>query len=152
MQVAQKNQYSLAKDKCSTLLACSKDYCMAHRSCIHDFVYLGNNYNIENLIQNHHTYFFHSPKRHLELIRLTNMMETKGLKMLKNVKTQWISFLYLLWIILSKYMPLLAKMFMDSSSNQSTKIPCCLPFSTIIDLYVVAIFLSYKVWLHLFQS
>jgi len=90
---------------------------MAHRSCIHDFVYLGNNYNIENLIQNHHTYFFHSPKRHLELIRLTNMMETKGLKMLKNVKTRWISLLCSVWIILSKYMPLLAKMFMDNSSN-----------------------------------
>jgi hypothetical protein len=80
-------------------------------------MYLGNSYNIENLIQNHHTYFFHSPKKHLELTRLTNMMETKGLKMFKNVKTQWISLLYLLWIILSKYMPFLAKMFVDSSSN-----------------------------------
>jgi len=70
------------------------------------------------------------------------MMETKGLKMLKNVKTQWISLPYPLWIILSKYMPLLAKMFMDSNNNQTTKVPCCPPFSTIIDLYVVAIFLK----------
>jgi hypothetical protein len=86
-------------------------------SYIHDFIYLGNSYNIENLIQNHHTYFFHSPKRHFELTRLTNMMETKGLKMLKNVKIQWISLLYPLWIILSKYMSLLAKMFMDNNNN-----------------------------------
>jgi hypothetical protein len=68
------------------------------------------------------------------------MMETKGLKMFKDVKTQWISLLY----PLSKYTPLLAKRFMDNSSNQTTKVPCCPPFSTIIDLYVVAIFLNWN--------
>jgi len=56
-----------------------------------------------------------------EFTKLFDMMEKKGLKMLKNVKTQWISFLDHFWRILSKYMSLLAKM--DNSSNQTTKVP-----------------------------
>jgi hypothetical protein len=36
--------------------------------------------NIQDLLQSCHEYFAHSPKRHLEFIKLINMMETKGLK------------------------------------------------------------------------
>jgi hypothetical protein len=48
---------------------------------------------IEDLLQTCHSYFAHSPKRHLEFNKLIEMMETKGLKMFKNVKTLWISLL-----------------------------------------------------------
>ncbi len=36
--------------------------------------------NIKDLLQSCHEYFAHSPKRHLEFIKLIDMMETKGLK------------------------------------------------------------------------
>jgi hypothetical protein len=42
--------------------------------------------------------------------------------MFKNVKTRWKSLLDPLRKILSTYMPLLAKMFMDSNNNQATKV------------------------------
>jgi hypothetical protein len=57
----------------------------------------------------------------LEFIKLNDMMETKGLKMLKNVKTQWISLLDHFWIIFLEYRSLMAKM--DNSNNQTTKVP-----------------------------
>jgi hypothetical protein len=79
--------------------------------------------NIEDLLQSCHAYFAHSLKRHFVFTKLIYMMQTKGLKMLKNVKTQWISLLDPLWKILSKYRPLLVKMFLDNLSNQTTNIP-----------------------------
>jgi hypothetical protein len=42
---------------------------------------------IEDLLLICHAYFAHNPKRHIEFIKLTDMMETKWIKMLKNVKT-----------------------------------------------------------------
>jgi len=80
---------------------------------------------IEKLLQKCHAYFVHSPKKHLEFTKLTNMMETKGLKMLMNMKTRWVSVLDPLRRILSKDRPLLAKMSMDSNNNQTTKVTFC---------------------------
>jgi hypothetical protein len=46
---------------------------------------------IENLfIQTLHAYFAHSPKRQMEFTKLVKFMETKGNKILHNVKTRWI--------------------------------------------------------------
>jgi len=42
---------------------------------------------IEDMLQTCHSYFAHNPNRHLEFIKLIEMMETKGLKIFKNVKT-----------------------------------------------------------------
>jgi hypothetical protein len=50
------------------------------------------------------------------------MMETKGLKMLKNMKNLWISLLDPLRRILSQYMSPLTKMSNDSNNNQTTKV------------------------------
>jgi hypothetical protein len=85
-----------------------------------------------DLLQSCHAYFVHSPKRYLEFIKLTDMNETKELKMFKNVKTRWISLLDLLRIILVEYKPLLAKMPMDSSSNQVAKVLC---FNLFLNVY-----------------
>ncbi len=92
---------------------------------------------IKNLLQNCHAYFAHSPKRHLKFIKLIDMMETKGLKMFKNVKTYWIFLLDPLRRILLKYRPLLAKMFMDSNNNQFVKITFTLNYYMFIALYVI---------------
>ena len=68
-------------------------HCMAHRCNLafktmsqHDIMS-----RIEGLLKSSHAYFKHSPKRHLEFIKLAEVMETKGLKLLKNVKTRWVS-------------------------------------------------------------
>jgi hypothetical protein len=53
---------------------------------------------------------------------LIEMMEIKGLKMLKNVKTRWISFVGAFKEDFSIYMPILAKMYMDNTNNQATNV------------------------------
>jgi hypothetical protein len=61
-------------------------------------------------------------------------METKRLKMLKNVKMPWISLMDPLRNILLEFKPILAKMFMDSNNNQASKVTFCFKF-----LYVFCI-------------
>jgi hypothetical protein len=63
-------------------------HCMAHRSnlAFKALSTLGIVSSMKDLLQSCHAYFVHSPKKHFEFIKLINMMETKGLKMLKNVK------------------------------------------------------------------
>jgi ribosomal 50S subunit-associated protein YjgA (DUF615 family) len=46
---------------------------------------------LENLLQTLHSYFAHSPKRHLNFIKLEKFMCTRRNKILQNVKTRWIS-------------------------------------------------------------
>jgi hypothetical protein len=41
----------------------------------------------EGMFQNLYNYFSKSPKRHLEFTKLAKLMEPKGAKILKNVKT-----------------------------------------------------------------
>jgi hypothetical protein len=69
---------------------------------------------IESLCKNIHSYFSHSPKRHLEFTKLAEIVETKGLKILNNVKTRWISLLEPLKRVLGKYKTLIAKMCEDA--------------------------------------
>jgi hypothetical protein len=59
---------------------------------------------------NMYGYFSHSPKRHLEFQRLTQTLETKVNKILKNVKIRWMSMLDPLKRIMVEYYPLLAVM------------------------------------------
>ena len=46
---------------------------------------------IEDLVKVVHAYFAHSPKKYNEFHSLALLMETKGLKLLKNVCTCWCS-------------------------------------------------------------
>jgi hypothetical protein len=50
---------------------------------------------LESLFQTLYAYFYKSPKRHLELIKLTKIMEIKRNRPPNNVKTRWISMLAL---------------------------------------------------------
>ncbi len=63
-------------------------HCMAHRGnlAFQALSTLGIVSSIKDLPQCCHAYFVHSPNKHFEFIKLINMMETKGFKMLKNVK------------------------------------------------------------------
>jgi len=67
-------------------------------------------------------YFSHSPKRHLEFQRLAQTLETKGNKILKNVKTRWMSMLNPLKKIMAKYCPLLTVMQVDYSTMHVAKV------------------------------
>jgi len=59
--------------------------------------------NLKDLLQSIYTFFYKSPKCHLKLIKLTQIMETKGNKLFRNIKIQWIGALNLLKHVLEKY-------------------------------------------------
>ena len=48
-------------------------------------------FQLKRLFQSVYSYFCHSHKRHSELQKLVDLMETKAKKMLRNVETRWIS-------------------------------------------------------------
>jgi hypothetical protein len=48
---------------------------------------------IEFMLQSLYSFFAHNSKKLLEFTKFVNFFETKGLKLLKNVKTRWISML-----------------------------------------------------------
>ena len=66
------------------------------------------------MLQSLHAFFAHSPKRHLEFPKLAEVMHLKGLKILKNIKTRWISMLSPSVRIMNEYRVLLVKMAVDS--------------------------------------
>ena len=60
-----------------------------------------------------YSYFCLSLKRHLEFQKLADIVETKGLRMLRNDKTRWNSLVAPLRRIMGEYKTLLAKMCED---------------------------------------
>ncbi len=73
---------------------------------------------IENFVQCLYFYFTHSPKRHLEFIKITKLMATKGNKIFRNVKTRWISMLSPAKRVMVEYKTILVKMTLDNPTNQ----------------------------------
>ncbi len=71
---------------------------------------------------NLHSYFSCFPKWHLEFKKLVFAMETKGNKILKNVKTLWMSMLDPLRGNMVKYKPLLVIIQVDQISTQMAKV------------------------------
>jgi hypothetical protein len=68
---------------------------------------------LENLLVALHKYFSKSPKRHLALEKLSELLQTKGGKILRRVKTRWINSLEPMKRVLSEYRILLIKMYGD---------------------------------------
>jgi hypothetical protein len=81
---------------------------------------------IEALLLHSHSYFAHSPKRAAEFHALAQLMETKGLKLLKNVKTRWISCHQPLRRLLGEYKSVMAKMW---------KFTCIFYFNVAIQIF-----------------
>jgi hypothetical protein len=69
---------------------------------------------IEQMLQDIYNYFCKSPKKHMEFLKLAEVMETKGLKILRNIKTRWISMLGPSVRVMNEYCTLLVKMLQDS--------------------------------------
>jgi len=67
-------------------------------------------YYFDVFMTNLHSYFSHSPKCHLKFQKLDAIAETNGNKILKNMKTQWMSMLDPLKRIIVVYKPLFTVM------------------------------------------
>jgi hypothetical protein len=72
---------------------------------------------IEALFSSIYTYYSLYLKRHLECTKLAEMIESKGLKFLRNIKTKWISMLAPFKRMFEKYETLVVKMSDDVVNN-----------------------------------
>ena len=77
---------------------------------------------ISKVLQMTHAYFSRSPKRLTQFKALAELTETKGLKMLKRVETQWVSFIEPLRRLLSQYHTLIYSMTADLDDNYKAKV------------------------------
>ena len=74
-------------------------------------------HSVEEVLHTTHKYFPHSPKKAAEFKALAQQLESKGLKMLKNVKTRWMSCLPPIWRLLAEYR-VIAMMVVDKNDSQ----------------------------------
>jgi hypothetical protein len=88
---------------------------------------------IEDLLQSLHTYFARSPKRHLEFVKLAEVLEMKGLKILRQVKTRWLSMMSPAIRVMNEYRTLVVKMMEDQNDVDSAKTS----FHHLIDIQIV---------------
>jgi hypothetical protein len=77
---------------------------------------------IEGLLSSTYGYFAHSPKKILEFQNLAEEMDSKGLKLLRNVQTRWISLLDPLRRVLSQYRGVMGEMVQDKESDAKAKV------------------------------
>jgi hypothetical protein len=96
-------------------------HCCAHKLnlCAKSLSSLRVLHAIEDVLQASHSYFAHSSKKVAEFRTLAQLMETKGLKLLKNVKTHWISYIAPLRRLISEYKSIMAKMYVDRNDKKS---------------------------------
>jgi hypothetical protein len=98
-------------------------HCMAHRTnlaveTLSSFEVVKH---VEDLLASLYSYFSSSPKRTLEFQKLAACLESKGNKILRNVKTRWISMLEPAKRVLEEYKPLVTKMVVDSPKELAAK-------------------------------
>jgi hypothetical protein len=65
---------------------------------------------IEDVLQSLYANFFHSPKKTQEFVKMANIMEIGGQRIIKNIKIRWIFMLLLAKRVLSEYRALVLKM------------------------------------------
>jgi len=75
---------------------------------------------IEFMLQSLYSFFALNLKKFLKFTMFAETLETKGLKLLRNVKTHWISMLSLLKHVLAKCKSLVVKMHSDCEKIKST--------------------------------
>jgi len=71
-----------------------------------------------------YVYFTHSPNKHMEFTKLVEILETKGEKIFRNMKTWWISMLAPAKHVLHEYKTLVVKMADDNLGNAIAKNNC----------------------------
>ena len=90
-----------------------------------------------------HGYFVHSPKHISEFYMLVFMMETKGNKFLKNVKTWWISCLPPTRHLIAEYQSVIEKLWedwIDKKVCKKAKVCFCTAIFDYLFLLVFSIF------------
>jgi hypothetical protein len=106
------------------------------------------------LLADLYSYFCKSPKKHIEFCKLAEVMETKGLKILRNIKTRWISMLSPAIRAMNEYKTLLVKILGDSKLKkekmQAKNATICLNHLT--DIQIVLGLTSLLPMLRLSQS
>ena len=75
-------------------------------------------HSVEEVLRTTHKYFAYSPKKAAEFKALAQQLESKGLKMLKNVKTRWMSCLPPIRRLLAEYKGVIAMMVADKNDSQ----------------------------------
>ena len=58
---------------------------------------------IEDMLGDLYSFFYKSPNKHLEFLKLAEVMETKRNEILRNIKTRWINMLAPLIWVMNKY-------------------------------------------------
>jgi len=98
--------------------------CVAHRCnlAFKALLSLGIFSDIEKVLSIMHAYFCKSPKCFSEFKSLTELIETKGLKMLRNVQIRWVNLIEPLRRLLSEYRTLIYKMTMDLHENVKAEV------------------------------
>jgi hypothetical protein len=96
---------------------------MAHRTnlVIATLSYLKLASKVESLLVGMYNYFAHNTKQHLEFCKLVEILESKGNKLLKNIKTRWISMLSSCKRIFAKHKLLVVKMVEDNDHIENEK-------------------------------
>jgi hypothetical protein len=95
-------------------------HCMAHRTnlAVEPLSNLPLVSKLEALCHGMYAYFSHNPKRHLKFQKLADVVETEGLRVLRNVTTRWISLLDPLRRIMGEYKTLLVKLCDDAAVKE----------------------------------
>jgi len=107
---------------------------------------------IESLMSQLNGYFGSSPKWHLEFTKLAAVLHIKGLKLLKQVKTHWLSMLFPLVRVISEYRTLVAKLANDSKNVEATRKQRASAFALLASLLDVSISVALSCFLLLFQT
>jgi hypothetical protein len=78
---------------------------------------------LETLCQALYMYFSMSARKHLQFLKLVDIVETEGLRMLQNVKTCWISLLEPPRRVMGEYKTLIVKMCEDAVVKEPALTP-----------------------------
>jgi hypothetical protein len=80
---------------------------------------------VEELMRVSYAYFSHSPKKYNEYKNFASTIDTKGLKVIKNVTTRWLSLLEPMKRLMSEFQTILGKMEVDATNKKEKVMFLC---------------------------
>jgi len=118
---------------------------------------------IKSMLQFLYSFFANNFKKFLEFTKFVKTLETKRLKLLRNVNTHWISMLSLLKHVLAQYKSLVVKMHSDCVKSTYVHdnfellcnldliigLPCVMPILDVVPLNMpsIGMCLSWTFWM-----
>jgi len=75
-------------------------------------------HSVEEVLCMTHAYFVHSPMKAAEFRALAQQLESKDLKLLKNVKTRWMSYLAPIHRLLAEYKGIITMMLANKNDKK----------------------------------